>query len=187
MFLLAGLGNPGARYAANRHNAGFMAVEAVAERYCFPAFVARHHGEMSRGHIGTHDVLLFKPQTFMNRSGDAVGEAARFYRIPLSHIWVIHDDLDLAPCKIRIKRGGSDGGHNGLKSITQHLGAEYGRVRIGIGRPEHAGEVTHYVLGDFTPDEWPTYKKCISLLAAEIPSLLEGHEDRVMNNIARMA
>lgn len=185
MFLLAGLGNPGARYAANRHNVGFMAIDAIAEHYHFPAFTSRHHGEISRGHIGQCEVMLLKPQTFMNRSGVAVGEAARFYKIPPSHIWIIHDELDLVPCKIRIKHGGSDGGHNGLKSIDQHLGKDYGRVRFGIGRPLHATEVTNYVLGDFSKEEWPDIEKCISLLAKEAPALLEGREDLVMSNIAR--
>lgn len=185
MFLLAGLGNPGTQYADNRHNIGFMAIDAIAGRYRFPAFTNRHHAETSKGTVAGHDVLLVKPQTFMNRSGIAIGEAARFYKIPLSHVWVIHDELDLAPGRLRIKRGGGDGGHNGLKSIDQHLGKDYGRLRLGIGRPEHKTEVTSYVLGDFNKDETGWVDTLISSLAVELPNLLEGREDLVMNNVAK--
>lgn len=185
MHLIAGLGNPGARYVANRHNIGFMAVDAIAEMYRFPAFTSRHHSECSKGHVLGFDVLLVKPQTFMNRSGIAIGEIARFYKIPLSHIWVLYDELDLARGKIRIKRGGSDGGHNGIKSIDQHLGKDYGRVRLGIDRPEHKSEVTSYVLGDFSDEERQTAQKVMVALAHELPALLEGRQDTVMNNVAR--
>lgn len=185
MFLLAGLGNPGNAYERNRHNIGFMAVDALAARYRFPAFCTRHRAELAKGTIGGHETLLLKPQTFMNRSGVALGEAARFYKIPLQRIWVIHDELDLAPGKLRIKRGGGDGGHNGLKSVDAHLGKEYGRIRLGIGRPEHKGDVTSYVLGDFGQDEEPWLEALLEALTVEIPALLEGRPEAVMNNVAR--
>ncbi len=185
MFLIAGLGNPGTRYAATRHNIGFMAVDAIAGMYGFPAFASRHHSECSKGNIRGFDVLLVKPQTFMNRSGVAMGEVARFYKIPLNHTWVVYDELDLAAGKIRIKTGGSNGGHNGIKSIDQHLGKDYGRVRLGIGRPEHKNDVTSYVLADFSGDEHHVAQKLIEALAQELPALLEGRQDIVMNNVAR--
>lgn len=185
MFLLAGLGNPGIAYEKNRHNIGFMAVDTIAARYRFPAFSTRHHAEIAKGNIGGCEALLLKPQTFMNRSGVSLGEAARFYKIPSDHVWVIHDELDLAPGKLRIKCGGGDGGHNGLKSIDQHLGKDYGRIRLGIGRPEHKGEVTSYVLGDFGQDEEAWVKTLLSSLAEALPNLLEGRPEAVMTNVAR--
>lgn len=185
MFLLAGLGNPGNAYGHNRHNIGFMAIDAIAARYRFPAFSSRHHAELAKGHIGGHETLLLKPQTFMNRSGIALAEAARFYKIPPERIWVIHDELDLAPGKLRIKRGGSDGGHNGLKSIDTHLGKDYGRMRLGIGRPEHKGEVTSYVLGDFAKEEETWVGTLLSSLAEALPNLLEGRPEAVMTSVAR--
>ncbi len=185
MFLLAGLGNPGNQYADNRHNVGFMAIDAIACEYNFADFSSRHHAEVSKGCIGPHDVLLLKPQTFMNRSGIAVAEAARFYKIPLQHIWVLYDELDLVPCKLRIKRGGSSGGHNGIKSIDAHLGKDYGRLRIGIGRPEHTSQVTSYVLGDFSAEERMDVDTTLGRLAKEIPALLEGRDDLVMNRLTQ--
>ncbi len=187
MFLLAGLGNPGLRYEKNRHNIGFLALDAIAEHYRFPAFQPRHHGEASKGRVGSHDVLLLKPQTFMNRSGISVSDAARFYKIAPPHVWVFHDELDLAPRKLRIKRGGGDGGHNGLKSIDAHLGKEYGRVRIGIGRPEHKTDVSAYVLGDFSHAELLGTCRLLEHIAREVPLLLEGRESLMMNNVARLA
>lgn len=185
MFLLAGLGNPGSQYADNRHNIGFMAIDAIAAQYRFPPFIARHHADISKGAIRGEEVLLVKPQTYMNRSGVALGEIARFYKIPLQQVWVIHDELDLAPGKVRMKRGGSDGGHNGIKSIDQHVGKDYGRIRLGIGRPEHKGEVTSYVLGDFTGEESAPLHTLLAALARELPALLEGRPETVMNNVAR--
>lgn len=185
MFLLAGLGNPGASYAKNRHNVGFLALDAFAGHYHFPPFISRHHGEAAKGHINGQDTLLLKPMTFMNRSGIAVAEAARFYKIPPARVWVVHDDLDLVPCKLRIKRGGGDGGHNGLKSIDAHLGKEYGRLRLGIGRPEHTSQVHDYVLGDPGADETPEWKKLFAALAESLPLLLEGRESLMMTQVAR--
>jgi PTH1 family peptidyl-tRNA hydrolase len=135
MRLVVGLGNPGSRYARNRHNVGFMAVDAIARRHGSPGFRSRFKGELAEGPIGGERVLLLKPQTFMNLSGESVGEAARFFKILPSEIIVIHDEIDLRPGKLRVKLGGGSAGHNGLRSIDGLLGPDYWRVRIGVGHP----------------------------------------------------
>ncbi len=153
MLVIAGLGNPGARYARNRHNIGFMAVDAIAEGSRFGPFRARHQGLTADGLIGDERVTLLKPQTYMNESGRSVGEALRYAKLDLSALIVIHDELDLAPAKVRVKVGGGDAGHNGLRSITAHVGAGYKRVRIGIGHPGDKALVHNYVLSDFAKAE----------------------------------
>ena len=153
MLVIAGLGNPGARHARNRHNIGFMAVDAIAEGSRFGPFRARHQGLMADGLIGDERVMLLKPQTYMNDSGRSVGEALRYAKLDLSALVVIHDELDLAPGKVRVKVGGGDAGHNGLRSITAHVGAGYKRVRIGIGHPGDKALVYNYVLNDFAKSE----------------------------------
>ncbi|MCC2095298.1 MAG: aminoacyl-tRNA hydrolase, partial [Hyphomicrobiales bacterium] len=135
MLLFIGLGNPGSRYANNRHNIGFMAIEAIARTYSFPAFRNKFQGQLSEGTIGSQRVLLLMPQTYMNESGRSVGEAARFHKLDVSDVVVFHDELDLAEKKLRVKIGGGNAGHNGLRSITSHIGNEYKRVRFGIGHP----------------------------------------------------
>ena len=135
MWLIVGLGNPGKEYAGNRHNIGFMAIDAIARACNFSPFRKRFQGETSEGEIAGERVVLLKPTTFMNESGQAVSQAAKFYKIPLTGISVFHDELDLAPSKLRIKTGGGEAGHNGLRSITQHMGKDYRRVRLGIGHP----------------------------------------------------
>src|SRR6188768_3638261 len=135
MLLLVGLGNPGPRYAYNRHNVGFMALELIRKRYGFSASRNRFEGETSEGTVGGEKVLALKPMTFMNESGRAVGQAASFYKISPEDVIVMHDEIDLAPGKVRAKRGGGHAGHNGLRSITQHIGAEFRRVRLGVGHP----------------------------------------------------
>src|ERR671911_1466169 len=157
MLLLVGLGNPGARYARQRHNIGFMAVEAVARAHRFGPWRSKFSSLVSEGLLGDVKVLLQKPQTFMNRSGYAVAEAARFYKLPLAQIAVCHDELDLVAGKVRIKTGGGVAGHRGLRSIAEQLGSpDFKRVRMGIGHPGDKDRVTGHVLGDFaTADrEW---------------------------------
>ena len=139
MKLFVGLGNPGREYAFNRHNVGFMAVDAIAAAHDFPAWRRRFQGVAAEGRLGGEPVLLFKPETFMNESGRAVGEAVRFYKLELDDVVVFHDELDLAPGKVRVKTGGGVAGHNGLKSLTAHIGNDYVRVRIGIGHPGAEG------------------------------------------------
>ncbi len=153
MMLLVGLGNPGARHAANRHNIGFMALDAIARRINASAWRARFQGEASEAVLDGRKVLLLKPLTFMNLSGHSVAEAARFYRVELADIVVFHDELDLAPARLRIKAGGGNAGHNGLRLMTAQLGNEYRRVRMGIGHPGDKAMVHAWVLGDFGKDE----------------------------------
>lgn len=153
MLLFAGLGNPGARYAGNRHNIGFMAVERIAREHRAAAWRRRFQGEATEAAIGGERIVLLKPETFMNESGRAVGEAMRFFKIPLAEVVVFHDELDLAPAKLRVKLGGGNAGHNGLRSISALCGNDYKRVRLGIGHPGHKDLVHAYVLTDFGRDE----------------------------------
>jgi len=159
MFALVGLGNPGEKYALNRHNIGFMAVGACANAWRFPPFKIKFSAAISEGAIGNHKVILCKPLTYMNLSGQPVGDLIRFYKIPSANVYVVHDDLDLQPGQIKVKIGGGNGGHNGLRSLDQHIGKEYWRVRLGIGHPgrlAHKGGVADYVLSNFSrqDEEW---------------------------------
>jgi PTH1 family peptidyl-tRNA hydrolase len=149
MKLFAGLGNPGAKYAGNRHNIGFMALDAIAGGHGFAPWRSKFQGEVSEGRLGLEKVILLKPHTFMNLSGQSVAEALRFYKLDLADLVVFHDELDLAPGKLRLKQGGGHAGHNGLRSIHGHLGPDYARVRLGIGHPGHKDRVSAYVLSDF--------------------------------------
>jgi len=186
MRLVVGLGNPGLRYAKNRHNVGFVAVDAIARRYGFPAFRDRFKGELSEGAIDGGKRLLLKPQTFMNASGEAVLAAASFYKIPPSEIVVIHDEIDLRPGKLRVKRGGGAAGHNGLRSIDAMLGQDYWRVRIGVGHPGVKELVQPYVLQNFASDEITEWVgPLIDAVAETIPLLLAGDPPAFMSEVAR--
>lgn len=160
MYVLVGLGNPGEKYALNRHNIGFMAVDSLATAYHFPPFKIKFSAAVSEGVIGDHKVILCKPMTYMNLSGQPVRDLIHFYKIPLDHVYTIHDDLDLEPGKIKVKVGGGSGGHNGLRSLDQNIGKDYWRVRLGIGHPGRSPVredlVTHYVLSNFShnDEEW---------------------------------
>ncbi len=149
MQLFVGLGNPGAKYARNRHNIGYMAVERIAEDHGFAPWRAKFQGLMTQGNLGGEKVVLLKPETFMNLSGQSVGEAMRFFKLTPADVTVFHDELDLAPGRLKLKQGGGHAGHNGLRSIHQHIGEAYGRVRLGIGHPGHKDRVSGYVLSDF--------------------------------------
>ena len=153
MLLVAGLGNPGSRYAKQRHNIGFMAADAIARRHSFSNWSKKFKGELAEGDIAGEKILLIKPQTMMNLSGNAVGEAMRFYKLAPEDLIVIYDELDLEPGKVRIKRGGGNGGHNGIKSIDAHCGKDYRRLRLGIGHPGHKERVTGHVLGNFAKSD----------------------------------
>jgi PTH1 family peptidyl-tRNA hydrolase len=186
MRLVVGLGNPGVRYAKNRHNIGFVAIDAIARRYGFPAFRDRFKGELSEGVIGGARRLLLKPQTFMNASGEAALAAASFYKIPPSEIVVIHDEIDLRPGKLRVKRGGGSAGHNGLRSIDALLGTDYWRVRIGVGHPGAKELVQPYVLQNFTAEEISEWAgPLIDAVAETIPLLLAGDAAAFMSEVAR--
>jgi peptidyl-tRNA hydrolase, PTH1 family len=187
MRLIVGLGNPGSRYARNRHNIGFMAVEAIARRYGLPAFRSRFKGELAEGPIAGERRLLLLPQNFMNVSGEAVLAAMSFYKIAPGDIAVIHDELDLRPGKVRVKRGGGSAGHNGLRSIDQMIGSDYWRVRIGIGHPGVKELVHPYVLQNFAADETRLWvEKLVEAVAESIPLLLTGAPDAFMSEVARL-
>jgi PTH1 family peptidyl-tRNA hydrolase len=183
MLLFVGLGNPGARHARNRHNIGFMAVEAVARRYAFAPFRARFQSRVSEGQIAGERIVLIEPQTFMNESGRAVGEAARFYKLELADIVVFHDELDLAPGKLRVKIGGGNAGHNGLRSITAHVGNDYKRVRLGIGHPGHKARVHPYVLSDFARSEEPWVEALCKATSDEISLLVKGDDSHFQSKV----
>jgi PTH1 family peptidyl-tRNA hydrolase len=186
MRLAVGLGNPGSRYARNRHNVGFMAIDAIARRHGFPTFRDRFKGELSEGLIGGEKRLLLKPQTFMNASGEAVLAAASFYKIPPGEIVVIHDEIDLRPGKLRVKRGGGSAGHNGLRSIDALLGADYWRVRIGVGHPGVKELVQPYVLQNFPAEEINDWvAPLIDAIAETIALLLANDAPAFMSEVAR--
>src|SRR6476661_1253365 len=165
MLLFVGLGNPGRQYSGNRHNIGFMAIEAIARQHGFPVARTKYQALTTEGTIGGERVILMQPQTYMNESGRAVGEAARFHKIPLENIVVFHDELDLPPAKLRVKTGGGNAGHNGLRSITAHLGNDYRRVRLGIGHPGNKDLVMPHVLGDFAKSDRPWVEALIEAVA----------------------
>ena len=176
MLIFAGLGNPGSSYAKNRHNIGFMAVDAIARAHAFPPFRKKFQGEASEGTLGGERVLLLKPATYMNDSGRAVGEALRFHKLAIEDVVAFHDELDLAPGKLRVKRGGGNAGHNGLRSITALVGNDYRRVRIGIGHPGDKSLVYGTVLSDFTKDEWPWVHALCDAIAKHAPLLVAGED-----------
>ncbi|MGE3987750.1 aminoacyl-tRNA hydrolase [Pseudorhodoplanes sp.] len=187
MFLLVGLGNPGARHAGDRHNIGFMVVDAIARRHGFAPWRRRFQGVSTEGTLGGIKTLLLLPGTFMNESGRAVGEAANFYKIGLDDIAVVHDELDLAPGKVRIKRGGGVAGHNGLRSITAHVGNDYKRVRIGIGHPGDKNIVHSYVLSAFSRAERSGWVETLIEAMAEHAPLLARGEDASLQNKVHLA
>ena len=184
MKLFVGLGNPGREYALNRHNIGFMAVDAIAASHDFPVWRKRFSGLAAEGRLGNEPVLLLKPQTYMNESGGAVAEACRFYKLDLDDVVVFHDELDLAFGKVRVKTGGGVAGHNGLKSITAHIGNDYRRARIGIGHPGRKELVRKHVLSDFSKAEQPALETLLSAIAAEAPFLAEDAPDKFQSRVA---
>ena len=184
MQLWVGLGNPGAQYALHRHNVGFMAVDTMAEVHGFGAVQKKFSGWLQEGRIGGARVLLLKPATFMNESGRAVSEALRFYKLEPDALTVFHDELDLAPFKVKMKQGGGTAGHNGLRSIDQHIGPDFRRVRIGIGHPGHKDRVTGYVLGNYAKAEMDPLADMLGAVSAEAEWLAKGDDVRFMNDVA---
>lgn len=185
MFLVVGLGNPGSGYAANRHNIGFMAADELVRRYSFGPWRKKFQGQISEGELNGEKVLVLKPETFMNLSGQSVGEVLRFYKIPVEDVIVLHDELDLPPGKLRVKRGGGHGGHNGLKSIDAHCGKEYRRVRLGIGHPGEKSRVHGHVLGDFSKAEQNGWlMTLLDALASEFGRLVKGDEGGFMSKVS---
>ena len=187
MQIWAGLGNPGAQYALHRHNVGFMAADAIAEAHGFAAPRKAFKSEVREGRVGGQRILLLKPQTWMNRSGEAVAAALRFYKLDLDALTAFHDELDLAPMKVKVKIGGGTAGHNGLRSIDAHLGPEFRRVRIGIGHPGpgQKEKVTPYVLGNYAKVEMEPLSDLLAAIAAEAEWLAQGDDVRFMSEVAR--
>lgn len=184
MQIWAGLGNPGGQYALHRHNVGFMAVDAIAEVHGFSSETKKFRGLVREGRIGQHRILLLKPQTYMNESGGSVRAALDFYKLGPEALTVFHDELDLAPMKVKVKQGGGVAGHNGLRSIDKHLGRDFRRVRIGIGHPGSKDRVTGYVLGNYAKSEFEPLTDLIGAMAAEAEWLAAGDDVRFMNDIA---
>jgi peptidyl-tRNA hydrolase, PTH1 family len=183
MLLLVGLGNPGPEHARNRHNVGFMAVEAIARRHGISPWRRRFQGVAAEGPIGGERVILLLPGTYMNASGLAVAEAAHFYRIDVGHIVVFHDEIDLPPAKVRVKTGGGIAGHNGLRSISSHVGNDYRRVRIGVGHPGAKELVYPYVLGDFAKAERPWVEALCDIIADNAAMIATGEDAAFQNKV----
>jgi PTH1 family peptidyl-tRNA hydrolase len=183
MKLFVGLGNPGRLHAGNRHNIGFMAVDAVAQQYKFPPFRKRFQGQVSEASLGGAKVIVLKPETYMNESGRSVQEAAHFYKLTLDDIIVFHDELDLTAAKVRVKRGGGNAGHNGLRSITETIGNDYWRVRIGIGHPGDKDRVQPHVLSDFAKSEGPWVEALCETIAANAELLARGEDASFQNKV----
>jgi PTH1 family peptidyl-tRNA hydrolase len=185
MYLVVGLGNPGEKYARNRHNIGFMAADEIVRRHSFSPYRAKFQGEIAEGKIGTHKVLVLKPQTFMNESGRSVKEVITFYKIAPEDILVLHDELDLAPGKLRVKRGGGHAGHNGLRSIHAHVGDVYTRVRLGIGHPGSKEQVTGHVLKDFAKADQDWMTPQLDAVADNIELIFAGQDSDFMSRVAQ--
>jgi len=185
MLLLVGLGNPGPGYAKHRHNIGYMALDAIAGHFGFGPFRAKFQGRAAEGEIAGHRVLALKPETFMNESGRAVAAAARYHKIPPEDVIVLHDEIDLACGKVRVKRGGGHAGHNGLRSIHAHLGPDYARVRLGIGHPGDKDKVTGHVLRNFAKADTAWVAPLLDALGEHAALLVEGRDSDFMSKVAQ--
>jgi len=184
MLLLVGLGNPGPEYVKHRHNIGFMAVDEIARRHGFGPFRAKFQGLVAEGEISGTKVLVLKPETFMNESGQSVEAARGFYKIPPEDIIIFHDEIDLTAGKVRVKRGGGHAGHNGLRSVHAHIGPDYGRVRLGIGHPGDKDKVTGHVLKNFAKTDAEWVEKVLGALAEHAGLLIEGDDSTYMSKAA---
>jgi peptidyl-tRNA hydrolase, PTH1 family len=183
MLLFAGLGNPGAKYANNRHNVGFMAADAIGRRHDFSPWSKKFQGEIAEGRLAGEKVILIKPQTFVNLSGQSVGEALRFYKLEPSALTVFYDEIDLAAGKVRVKTGGGAGGHNGIRSLDQHIGKDYRRVRVGVGHPGVKEMVHGHVLGDFAKADKEWLEPLLDAIAGSAELLAKGDESSFMNRV----
>jgi peptidyl-tRNA hydrolase, PTH1 family len=184
MQLWVGLGNPGPQYAMHRHNVGFMALDTIIEVLAFAPAQKKFQGWLHDGRIDNERVLLLKPATFMNESGRSVSEAMRFFKLDMTALTIFHDELDLAPFKVKVKQGGGTAGHNGLRSIDKHLGPDFRRVRIGIGHPGHKERVTGHVLGNYAKAEIDSLAAMLGAITAEAEWLANGDDARFMNDVA---
>lgn len=183
MLLFVGLGNPGSRYQGNRHNIGFMAVDAIARTHKAAPWRRKFQGEVTEANIGGEKIILLKPETFMNESGQSVQEAQHFYKIALEDIYAFHDELDLPPGKLRIKIGGGNAGHNGLRSMTECCGNEYRRIRLGIGHPGHKDAVHKFVLADFSKSDREWVADLCDAVADHTPLLVKGEDSNFQSKI----
>jgi len=183
MFLLVGLGNPGPKYQKNRHNIGFMAVDEIVRRHSFSEWRNRFQGLVSEGRLNGEKILVLKPETYMNNSGQAVGEAMRFFKLTPPEVFIIYDELDLALGKLRVKQGGGTSGHNGLKSIDAHIGKDYWKLRVGISHPGDKEKVLGHVLGDFSKSETADLEAMIDAIARSIPELFTSDASTFMSKI----
>ncbi len=184
MLLVVGLGNPGSDYARNRHNVGFMAVDGIVHRYRFPSFRGKFQGQLAEGEVAGRRICVLKPMTFMNRSGDSVLGAQRFFKVPPENVLVFHDEIDLAHGKIRVKRGGGHAGHNGLRSIHARLGPDYRRVRIGVGHPGDKDRVAGHVLKDFSKAEAGEVERMVEAIAEAFPFLVVDDDAGFMTRVS---
>ncbi|MGE0657874.1 MAG: aminoacyl-tRNA hydrolase [Reyranellaceae bacterium] len=184
MLLLVGLGNPGARYAGTRHNIGFMAADLIVRRHGFSPWRKRFQGEAAEGSLDAVRTLALKPQTFMNESGRAVGEAMKFYKLTPEDVVVLYDEIDLAPGKIKVKKGGGAAGHNGIRSIDAHIGPDFWRVRLGVGHPGDKSRVHGYVLSDFAKADQPWLEKLLEAVSDAMPLMAQKQDGRFMSRVA---
>jgi len=184
MLLLVGLGNPGQKYVNNRHNVGFMVADDIVRHHNFSPWRSKFQGMVADGTINGQKILALKPQTFMNKSGQSVSEVMRFYKLTPADVIVFHDELDLAAGKVRVKTGGGHGGNNGVRDITAHIGADFGRVRIGVGHPGHKGAVQGHLLSDFSKADYAWLDPIIDECVRGLPLLIDGHPDKYMTQIA---
>lgn len=184
MKLIVGLGNPGAKYAHNRHNIGYLAVERIADDHGFGAWRSKFQGVISEGRVGSEKVILLKPETFMNLSGQSVGEAMRFHKLTPADVIVFQDEIDLAPGKVRVKTGGGHAGHNGLRSLHGHIGDGYHRVRLGVGHPGHKDAVPGYVLRDFPKADQGWLDDVLRGISDGVDQLVAGDSGRFLNAVA---
>ncbi len=187
MALLVGLGNPGSAYARHRHNLGFMAIELIARRHRLGAPRSKFQGRLFQGQLDGRKILALCPETFMNDSGRSVAAAKRFYKIPTDNVIVIHDEIDLAPGKVRVKTGGGSAGHNGLRSLDAYIGNGYRRVRVGVGHPGHKDLVHGYLLHDFSKAEFEWLDPLLEAIAEAMPLLAEGEDSKFMSRVALLA
>ena len=184
MKLIVGLGNPGGKYAQNRHNVGFMAVDQFHQDHDFQPWRKRFSGEVSEGRIGRSKCLLLKPSTFMNESGRSVGEALRFFKLDLDDVIVLYDEIDLVPGKLKAKTGGGNAGHNGLRSLSSHIGNDYHRIRIGVGRPAQKSQVSNHVLRDFSKSDQQWLEPLLDAISRKMEHFLEQGSARFLNEVA---
>jgi PTH1 family peptidyl-tRNA hydrolase len=184
MKLIVGLGNPGPKYAGHRHNIGFMALDQIAHDHGFASWKGKHQGSLSEGRFGPDRAVLLKPETFMNNSGQSVQAAMRFYKLEPADVVVLHDEIDLAPGKVKYKMGGGHAGHNGLRSIHAHIGPDYGRVRLGVGHPGHKDRVPSYVLHDFSKADQEWLDDVLRGVSDGAPHLASGEAAKFSNAVA---